>query len=162
MPLHTKVKDELDKMESLNVIYKVESPTPWYMGIVAEPKKTGTIRICLDLKPLNESVERKVHPLLSVRDTLAQLAGAKIFSTLDTNSGFWQVPLAPSSKLLTTFLIPDRWYCFNKLLFGTCSARRIFPVPNGQTLSRVKGVLCHMDDIIAYMADIIVFGTNKD
>jgi len=85
MPLHTKVKDELDRMQSLNVIYKVESPTPWYMGIVAEPKKTGTIRIFLDLKPLNESVERKVDPLLSVRDTLAQLAGAKIFSTLDTN-----------------------------------------------------------------------------
>ena len=93
MPLRTKVKDELDRMELLNVISKVEEPSPWCAGMVVVPKKTGAIRICVDLKPLNENVQRKVHPLPFVDDTLAQLAGAKIFSTLDANSGFWQVPL---------------------------------------------------------------------
>ena len=51
------------------------------------PKKTGTIRIpvCVDLKPLNESVQREVHPLPAVDGTLAHMAGAKVFSTLDAN-----------------------------------------------------------------------------
>ena len=126
MPLHTKVKDVLDRMESLNVISKVEEPSPWCAGMVVVPKKTGAIRICVDLKPLNENVQRKVHPLPSVDDTLAQLAGTKIFSTLDANRGFWQVPLDQSSRSLTTFLTPYGRYCFNKLPCGICSAPEYF------------------------------------
>ena len=121
MPLRTKVKQELDKMESMQVISKIDEPTPWCAGMVVVPKKTGNIRICIDLKPLNESVQWEVHPLPTVDDTLAQLTGAKMFSSLDTNSGFWQVPLKQSSRLLTTFLTPYEHYCFNKMSFEICS-----------------------------------------
>ena len=114
------------------------------------PKKTGTIRICVDLKPLNESVQREVHPLPAVDDTLAQMAGAKVFSTLDANSGFWQVPLAPSSRLLTTFLTPYGRYCFNKLPFGICSAPEHFQRQMEKTLIGVEGVLWHMDDVLVF------------
>ena len=152
IPLRTKVKDELDRMESLNVISKVEEPSPWCAGMVVVPKKTGAIRICVDLKPLNENVQHKVHPLPSVDDTLAQLAGAKIFSTLDANSGFWQVPLEQSSRLLTTFLTPYGRYCFNKLPFGICSAPEHFQRQMDKILVGLEGVLCHMDDIIVFSA----------
>ena len=65
---------------------------------------------CVDFRPLNESVLRDVHPLPRVDDTLAQLSGAKVFSKIDANSGFWQVLLATESHLLTTFITPYR--CF--------------------------------------------------
>ena len=54
-----------------------------------------------------------------VDDTLAQLAGATIFSKIDANSGFWQIPLAEASRPLTTFITPYGRYLFNKLLFGS-------------------------------------------
>lgn len=47
--------------------------------MVVVPKKGGSIRICVDLKPLNKSVLREVHPLPRVDEILAQLSGAKIF-----------------------------------------------------------------------------------
>ncbi len=53
---------------------------------------------------------------------LAQLAGAKEFSKLDANSGFWQIPLAVESHLLTTFITPFGRFCFNRLPFWICSA----------------------------------------
>ena len=84
----------------------MEEPTAWCAGMVVVPKKNGSIRICVDLKPLNENVMREVHPLPKVDDTLAQMSGARIFSKLDANSGFWQIPLAKESRLLTTFLTP--------------------------------------------------------
>ena len=59
--------------------------TPWCAGMVVFPKKNGKVRICVDLKPLNYSVLREVHPLPKVDETLAQ---QKIFSKLDANSGF--------------------------------------------------------------------------
>ena len=73
-------------MESLGIISKVDTPTLWCAGMVVVPKKDKTIRICVDLKPLNTSVLRETHPLPKVDDTLAQLTGAKVFSKLDANS----------------------------------------------------------------------------
>ena len=97
IPLRAKVQEELDQMEKLGVISRVEEPTPWCAGIVVVPKKSGSIRICVDLKPLNESVLRETHPIPKVDKTLAQLAGATVFSKLDANSGFWQIPLHKDS-----------------------------------------------------------------
>ena len=128
LPLCPKVIKELDKMEKSGVISKVTYPTPWCAGMVMVQKKSGNVRICMDLNPLNRSVRREVHLLPKVDETLAQLMGAKIFSKLDGNSGFWQIPLAQSSQLLTTFNTPMGHYCFNirKLPFGTSSAPEHF------------------------------------
>ena len=114
LPLREKVQDELDRMESIGVISKVDQPTPWCARMVVVPKKEGAIRICVDLKPLNESVLMEVHLLPKVDETPAQLAGAKIFSKLDTNSGFWQIPHAKKSRLLTTFITPFGRYCLTR------------------------------------------------
>jgi len=126
LPLRPKVEEELARMEEMGVISKVDKPTSWCAGMVVIPKKSGSIRICVDLKPLNESVLREVHPLPKVDETLAQLTGAEVFFKLDVNSGFWQIPLAEKSHLLTTFITPKGHYCFNKLPFGICSAPEHF------------------------------------
>ena len=94
--------------------------------MVVVPKKNRAICICVDLKPLNENIQQAVHPLPAVDDTLARLTGAKMFSTLDANSGFWQIPLEKFSRLLTTFLTPYGCYCFNKMSFGICSVPEHF------------------------------------
>ena len=75
-------------METMGIIKKNLEPTLWCAGMVVVPKKSGDIRICIDLQPLNENVLREIHPILSVDEILAQLAGAKYFSKLDANSGF--------------------------------------------------------------------------
>ena len=137
-------------MESIGVISKVSEPTAWCAGMVVVPKQNGNLRICVDLKPLNENVFREVHPLPKVDETLAQLAGAKIFSKLDANSGFWQIPLAKESRLLTTFVIPYGHYCFNKLLFGICSAPEHFQRRMSEVFAGLEGVLCLMDDVLVF------------
>ena len=89
-------------------------------------KNTGSVRICVDLQRLNESIQQEIHPLPRVDETLAQLAGAELFSSLDANCGFWQIPLEEESRLLTTFITPFGKYCFNRLPFGICSASEHF------------------------------------
>lgn len=106
LPLRDKVHAELTRMEQMGVISKVQTPTPWCAALVVVPKPNGGVCICVDLKPLNQSVLREVHPLPKVETTLAQLSGATVFSKIDTNSGFWQIPMDPGSRLLTTFLTP--------------------------------------------------------
>ena len=66
LPLREKVQKEIQRMEKLGVISRVEEPTKWCAGMVVVPKPSGSIHICVDLKPLNESVMREVHPLPKV------------------------------------------------------------------------------------------------
>ena len=118
LPLHDKVKQELDVIEAQGVISKVQQPNLWCTGMVVVKKKNEGVRICIDLKSLNQYVLREHHPLPKVDDILGQLTGATVFSKLDANSGFWQVPLAEKSWLFITFITPFRRYCYNKLPFG--------------------------------------------
>ena len=122
--------------------------------MVVVPKKTGEVHICVDLKPLNANVLREVHPLPAVDETLAQLTGAAIFSKLDANSGFWQIPLSAASRPLTTFIMPFGRYCFNKLPFGITSAPEHFQKRMSAILEGLEGALCLMDNVL-------VFGKTK-
>ena len=149
-PIRDKVKEELTRMESQGVISKIQDPTPWCAGMVAVPKSSGSIRICVDLKPLNQSVQRQVFPLPTVDEVLSKLSGAKLFSKLDANSGFFQIPLASSSRPLTTFITPFGRYHFNKLPFGLTSAPELFQQRMEKLLQGLDGVVCFMDDVLIY------------
>ena len=74
LPLRKKVQEEITFIESLGVISRVEEPTPWCAGMVVVPKKSGSVRIFMDFRPLNDKVLREVHSLPKVDGTLAQLA----------------------------------------------------------------------------------------
>ena len=87
IPLLPKVKDELDRMETMGVIEKVDAPTEWCSPTVVVPKPNGKVRICGDFIQLNKAVLRENHPMLTTEKTLGKLAGAKVISKLDTNSG---------------------------------------------------------------------------
>ena len=118
IPLLPKVKEELQRMENLGVISKINEPTDWCAGMVVVPKEDGTVRICVDLTQLNQSVCRERHILLLVEQTLLQIGGAKLFSKLDANSGFWQIGLDPETTKLTTFITPVGRFCFNGCHLG--------------------------------------------
>lgn len=151
LPLMPKVKKDLTRMEETGVVSRVEQPTDWCAGMVMVPKPCKEeVRICVDLTKLNESVKRERHMLPSVEHTLGQLEGAKIFSKIDANSRFWQIPLAKESALLTTFLTPFGRFCFNRLCFGISSAPDHYQKRTSQILEGLNGVLCQMDDVLVY------------
>lgn len=89
-------------------------------------KKTGKVRICVDLKKLNEAVRRERFILPTLEDIAPKLVGARVFSTLDASSEFWQIPLEASCTKLTTFITPVGRFCFRCLPFGITSAPEIF------------------------------------
>lgn len=151
LPLMPKVKKELARMEEIGVISRVEQPTDWCAGMVPVPKPIEKeVRVCVDLTKLNESVKSEQHMLPAVEHTLGQLGGVKVFSKLDVNSGFWQIPLARKSALLTTFLTPFGRFCFNRLYYGITTTPEHFQKQMSQVLEGLEGVICQMDDILVY------------
>ena len=45
VPLLTKVKEEIFRMEQMQIISKVDEPTEWCAGMVIVPKANGKVRI---------------------------------------------------------------------------------------------------------------------
>ena len=70
LPLLPKVKAQLQKMQDQGVIRPITEPTDWCAGIVVVPKKTGDIRICVDLTQLNKAIKRERLQLPSEAEVL--------------------------------------------------------------------------------------------
>ena len=105
IPFHVRgdVEKELERLERLDIIERVEGPTPWISPIVFVPKKSGEVRICVDMREANKTVKREKHLMPTIDDLIADLNGAIHFSTLELSSGYRQIELAPESRCVTTF-----------------------------------------------------------
>jgi hypothetical protein len=152
--LREATKQELDRMLEAGVIRRVDGPRDWCSGMVVAPKKGGQVRICVDLTNLNKWVRREAYPLPRVDDLLAELGKSRVFSKMDANSGFWQIPLDHQSQKLTCFITPFGRYEFLKMPFGICSAPEKFQREMNGILGDVDGVVCMMDDILVHAEDM--------
>ena len=83
--------------------------------MVPAPKKSGQVRICVDLRKLNKTVKRERFVLPMAEEITAELSGSTVFPSLDAASGFWQIRLDKDCQRLTTFITPFARYCFKRL-----------------------------------------------
>ncbi|KAK7106806.1 hypothetical protein V1264_018020 [Littorina saxatilis] len=150
IPLLGKVEKELKRMKDNGVIEEVKEPTEWVSPMVPVVKPSGDVRICVDLKKLNQNVERERFMIPTVDETIQQLEGSKVFSRLDARSGFWQIPLHEDSAKLTTFITPFGRYYMKRVPFGISSAPEIFQRIMTEILGDIEGVICYYDDIMLH------------
>ena len=153
-PLLDKVQCELKRMCDKDVIAEVSEPTEWCAPMVPVVKKNGNIRLCVDLKQLNKSVKREIFILPMVDDIAHKVAGAKVFSTLDCSSSFWQLPLNEESAKLTTFITPFGRYYFKRMPYGLSSATEIFQKKLSVLLKDIPGCFVDIDDILVFGKDL--------
>ena len=153
IPLMPRVAEELQGMEASGVITKITDPTDWCSPMSVVPKKSGQIRICVDLRKLNTAVKRESYTLPTIDDILPKLSGSKYYTSLDASRGYWQLPLSDESAKLTTFITHQGRYCFRRLPYGICNASEIF--------QRKMTELLETTSAVAYQDDIIVFGKTE-
>ncbi len=150
--IRTKVKDELDRMTSLGVISPVNEPREWCHQMVVADKPSGDVRVCLDPRLLNKYIRREEFQIPDFDALASELTEAKIYSTIDLLSGFWQFGLDDKSKELLTFATPFGRYQYNRLPFGLSCAPEMFHKRVVETLAGIPGVLVYIDDILIWGA----------
>ena len=84
------IAKEVQRERDLGVIEP--SSAEWAFPVVLVPKRDGTMRFYVDYRQLNEETVRDEYPLLRMDDCIDFLWDAKVFSTRDCNSGYWQIP----------------------------------------------------------------------
>ena len=88
-----------------------------------------------------------------IRNVLYQLSSVKVFSKLDVNSGFCQTKYTPELALLTTFITPFGWFCYNKLPFRITAAPEYFQKRMQSILAGVEGTFNVIDETLVYGKD---------
>lgn len=97
------VKEQLQEVLTGGIVEP--SHSGWASPVVL-PKKDRGHSFCGDFRKVNAITETDAYPLPNIKEILESLSGAAIFSTIDLNSGYWQVSMEPSSKDKTAFVTP--------------------------------------------------------
>ncbi len=120
------VRKELERMEKMDIIQKVEEPTEWVSSMVAARKKNGAIRLCIDPKDLNEVLLRPHHPMKTVEQVICNIPDAQYFTILDAEASFWQIVLEKESTNLTTFNTIFGRYKFLRMPYSLSSGSEVY------------------------------------
>lgn len=138
-------------MEKLDVIERVVEPRAWVNSMVTiwKPEKKK-VRICIDPKDLNAAIEREHYPMTTIEEVVTRMTGAKVFTTLDAQSGYWQMKLDKESSKLCTFNSPFGRFAYKRLPFGISCAGEMFQRIMSQTFEDLEGVEVIVDDILIW------------
>lgn len=118
------IEENVRKMLKAGVIE--EGNGAWGFPVVLVRKKDGEVRFCIDYRALNKITKKDVYPLPRIDETLEALGGARLFTTLDLRSGYWQIGMAPEDRDKTTFTTKQGLYRFRRMPFGLMNAPSTF------------------------------------
>jgi hypothetical protein len=124
---------------------------PWLL----HPKLDGSTRFGVDYRRLNALKVRDSYPLPRMDEYIDSLGDACIFSTLECNAGYWQIPVATEDIPKTTFTSHEGIFWFLRMPFGLRNAPATFQRFVDITLSGLTWKVC-----LVYLEDIIVFSRD--
>ncbi|UYV72084.1 hypothetical protein LAZ67_9001766 [Cordylochernes scorpioides] len=147
------IHEEVDRMMEIRVVQP--SKSPWASPVVLVRKRDRSVRFCVDYRGLDEVTKKDVYPLPRVDDALDCLKGAKIYSTMDLKSGYWQISVDESDREKTAFITPDGLFEFKVMPFGLCNAPATFERMMDGLLKGLRWTIC-----LCYLDDVVVFADN--
>ncbi|KRX31250.1 Transposon Ty3-G Gag-Pol polyprotein, partial [Trichinella murrelli] len=140
------------------------SNSPWMAPAVYTPKKSGEVRICVDYRELNKKTRKDAYPLPLPDDIFDKVRGAAVFSTLDMQSGFWQIPVNMNDKEKTAFSPGPGMglFQFTRMPFGLTGAPSTFQRAMDSLLKDLPFAVAYLDDIIIFSPDSTTHGTHLE
>ena len=128
------------------------STSPFGAPVMFIAKPAGGYRVVCDWRALNNLTIKNRYPLPRIDETLDRLGGAKIFSSLDLNSGYFQIRISEEDAHKTAFTTPHGQYEFKVLGQGLANSPATFQSVMNRIFANQlhKFVVVYLDDIMIY------------
>ena len=105
-----KLKLELDRMLDAGIIEPIEE-SEWISSIMIRDKKTtGEVRICVNLRKLNDACLHDPFPTPFMDEVLESVGGKEMYSFTDGFLRYHQVRILKENRHRMTFVI--EWGCY--------------------------------------------------
>ena len=137
---HEWVRKEIETLEKAGVIEI--SLSPWASPVIVVPKKSAPDEpprrcLCVDYRKVNalqqevKQMDRgtgclSLYPLPKIDEMFPKLKGARCFSTIDLQSGYYHIGLTHESRAKSAFVIPMGKWEFKRTPFGLRQAPAFF------------------------------------
>ena len=122
--------------------------TDWCTNPVMAKKKDGSFRMAIDYRGLNAVTEVDQYPVPLVDDVVDSMAGLRIFTTLDLQWSFWQMPLREEDRPKTAFVTPIGVFQWRVMPFGLRNATPAFQRMMVKVADGLPGVKIYVDDLM--------------
>ena len=170
VPVHLQdaFHEEVERLVKIDALEKVTEPTEWVNSFAIVEKVIDSsnahspnhvikksIRLCIDPKDLNEALEREPYYSRTIDELISMFAGAKVFTIVDMDKGYWQVVLHPESRKLTCMAFDIGRYQFKRLPMGSKVASDIFQ-------RMLDSVYIGLPGVTGIADDMVIFGRNEE
>ena len=119
-PARSEIIKQLTHLKKLGIVQEAQSP--WAANLLLVPQKGGKIRMCVNLKKLNNVTKDIAYDLPHQQDVLEGLAGSDMFSSIDCESGYYHIPIREEDREKTAFNSPIGQLQFTRMMFGAKAA----------------------------------------
>jgi hypothetical protein len=132
------------------------SSSPFGAPVLFVDKPDGSLRMCLDYRALNDITVKRRYPMPNISDLFDQLHGAKVFSSLDLQQGYYQIRIPEGDIPKTAFMTHLGQYEFRVLCMGLTNAPATFQEAMNKVFAPHLGkfVLVYLDDIMVYSKSV--------
>nr|AAO73551.1 reverse-transcriptase [Chlamydomonas reinhardtii] len=158
--LTPKERDEV-KREVTDLLAKgmiQPSTSPYGAPVIFVEKADGSLRMVLDYRALNKITRKRRYPMPNITELFDQLAGAKVFSSLDLQQGYNQIRIHPDDVPKTGFIAPGMGqFEYKVLCFGLTNAPATFQSVMNNMFGPHIGKF-----VLVYLDDILVFSKNAE
>ena len=134
-------EDKIREMTAAGVIEPTNSP--WAALAVVVKKKGDSWRFCVDYRRLNAVTNKDSYPLPRLDEALDYISRSSWFSSLDLQSGYWQVELVPDARPKTAFTIGQGLWQFRVMPFGLCHLHEVLSAIRQAGL-QLNPTKCHL------------------
>jgi hypothetical protein len=143
------ISRELDRLVKAGTIERIES-SEWISNIVPAMKKDGSVRVCVNMSGPNQALVPECHPLPTMEELTAKVAGSTVFSKLDLLWGYTQLQLDPAVRHMTAFVTHEGVFQFKTVVFGMSTGPSAFQSVIKKILEGLDGATNILDDILVY------------
>ena len=144
------VKEYIDEMLGKGFIRR--STSPYAAPVLIVKKPDGGLRICIDYRALNALTIRNRNAPPLIKETLARLCSARIYSKFDVIAAFNEVRMKEGHEEKTAFLTRYGLFEYTVMPFGLCNAPSTFQAFINDVLRQYLDEFCsaYLDDILIY------------